>query len=180
MNDFKSEKIKELTDKIKELPEKTVSFKIFMDSEEKPWEYGKANKNVEKVLMLLEELRRGYGVNYEIKDTHMVNRDAAKTAYKLSAHWAMTTERRSFGARRMIYDIFVGGEAGDYFGKEIPAMIVYYPSNDILCVLPHVVKGETFSLAKFSLPQMGSETRTAIITIYDFLTALKEDLQKEE
>jgi len=174
MNDFKSKKIKELTDKIKELPAETVSFKLYMDSEIKPWEYGKANQNVEKVPMLLDELRRGYGLNYEIKDTHKMSREAVKTAYKLSAHWAMTTER-SLVTRRMIYDIFVGGEAGDHFGKEIPAMTAHSSSDDILCVLPHVVKGPKFFLAR-----MESETKIATITIYDLLTALKKHLQEEK
>jgi len=174
VNDFKIEAIKELTDKIRGLTDETVRFELYLHSEIKPQESIKANQDVEKVPMLLEELKRDYGLNYEIKDTCKMSVNAVKTAYKLGAHWAMTTERSSV-IRRMINDIFVGGEAGDYFGKQIPAMIIHYHSHDVLCVLPHVIKRPEFCLTRWVRSrEHGNETKIATITIYDSLTALKD------
>jgi hypothetical protein len=72
----------------------------------------------------------------------------------------------------MIYDVFVGGEAGDWFGKKIPAMIAYDSSSgDFLFALPHKVTKEVFSLRR----RVSSRSEENI-SIYDFLKDLKQDL----
>lgn len=166
MQDLKSRYLGELTNR---LPD-GVRFELYMHGRVKPGKYKAANQNVENIQVLLEELKREYGLTYEIKDTHKMSQKAVKAAYRSSVHWIMTTKWRPFTSRK-IHEIFVGGEAGDYFGKEVPAMIVYDSLYDIYCVLPHIFEG-----SEFHLPRK-SERKTETITIYDYLSLLKKRLR---
>ena len=176
MSDFRSEQLKELINMVRKVCFRTrrkikCRFEFYTQSEIKPGS-SRANRNVERVPMLLEELKKDYSLAYEVKDTQKMSSKQIKQAYDTSAHWA-SNPNRPYGISKMIYDIFVGGEAGDRFGKEISAMIVYDFTGNILLVLPHIVKRKCFSLER------GPYKEKATITIYDFLTFLKDDLEKK-
>lgn len=165
MSELKRRKLEELIRHLEihytsEYLVKYLVFKLYISSKREPYEYRKENKGIDKVPALLEELKEKYGFRYEIIDTSKMSYDEIKAVYTLCAHWAMT----SFSGRR-IYEIFRGygivGGAGDLFGKEIPALLVY-SFTGIVCVFPH---------------QVTEDGEEEIITIYDFLKALKEHLE---
>ena len=185
MNDFKNEQLKveieelieELIDKVRKACFKTRNeiqcrFEFYMHSETKPLS-SEANRNVEKVPALLEELKKCYSLAHEVKDTRKMSSKHVRQVYGSCANWA-SNPKRPYEISRMIYDIFAVGEAGDRFGKEIPVMIIYDLTGSILLVLPHIVKRKRFSLAE----RKGYQEKKTI-PIYEFLTRLKDDLEKK-
>ena len=179
MSDFRSEQLKELISMVcKAAKLDKCRFTFYLHSEIKPTGW-KENQNVEEVPMLLEKLKRDYGLACEIKDTNKMSSKEVKDAYRVSVYWVRSLNR-PYGISRRIYDIFVGGEPGERFGKEIPAMIAYDFSGNVLFMLPHVVEGfSDFSLRAYVLKRNQSFREDAILTIYDFLKALKDDLEKK-
>ena len=143
-----------------------------MHSETKPLS-SEANRNVEKVPWLLKELKKDYSLAYEVKDIRKMSSEQVRRVYGSCANWA-SNPKRPYGISRMIYDIFAVGEAGDRFGKEIPVMIIYDLTGNILLVLPHIVKRKRFSLAE----RKGYQEKKTI-PIYEFLTRLKDNLEKK-
>ena len=137
-------------------------FKLYMSSERgELCESFKVNQGIDEVPTLLEELKREYGFSYEIIDTSKMSFEEVEAIYKLCAHWAMTGSEG-----RKIYEIFrsydySGWDAGYFFGRGIPALLVYF-LDTIDLVLPH---------------EVGRWPKEETITIYDFLTALKEHLK---
>ena len=176
MGNFESEVIEELAGKICRAARlKRFRFEFYMDSEMKPLS-SKENQDVDEVPMLLEGLKREYGLTYEVKDTQKMSLKEIKRAYDSSAHWA-SSPKRPFGISYMIYEIFVGGAAGDLFGKEIPAMIVSDFSGDIEFVLPCHCRKERFSLAQKVDGEKPEFHEEATITICKFLTACERGLK---
>lgn len=175
MSDFRSERIKELINAVRKVGLKKCSFEFYMNSETKPLE-SKENRDVEKVPALIEEIKKEHGLAYDIKDTKKMSPIEVKRAYDQCAHWAQNPKKHEYGISRVIYDVFVGGEAGDQFGKKRPAMIAYDSSSgDIIFVLPHEVRKDQFSLQQFKRGEVSSRPE-ATINIYDFLKDFKQDL----
>lgn len=175
MNDFKSEQLRHLVGRCKAAELNKCRFELYMNSEIKPWRSNE-NLNIEQIPVLLEELKRIYDLDCEVKDTQKMSSKETKRVYDSSAHWA-SNPKRPYGISRMIYEIFVSGEAGDLFGREKPAMIVSDSSGDILFVLPHIAKKERFSLRNYVQKRMASYQEQETITIFDFLTCLKNELE---
>jgi len=182
MGDFKSEQIEELVNMVRKAcihacELERCRFELYMNSQVKP-RSSKENHGVERAPALLDDLRRNCGLACEVKDTQEMSSKEIKGVYGACANWASNPARRDYPYSRMIFEIFEGGMAGDYFGKEKPAMIVYKPSGDILSVLPHIVTKKSFSLKKFVERELAVYQEEAIITIYEFLAAFKHDLEK--
>ena len=133
-------------------------FKLYMNSERgELCESFKVNQGIDEVPTLLEELERDYGFSYEIIDTSKMSFEEVKVVYKLCAHWAMTGSKG-----RKIYEIFRSYDyTGYFFGRGIPALLVYF-SHSLELVFPH---------------EVGRWAKEETITIHDFLTALKEHLK---
>jgi hypothetical protein len=175
MKDFRNKQIKELVKMVQDAGLGKCHFEFYMNSETKPRGL-KVNRNVEKTLMFLRELRSNFGLAYRVKDTNKMNPKEVKDAYRISVYW-IQNPRRPYGTSRRIYEIFAGGEAGDRFGKEIPAMIAYDSSGNVLFVLPHEVEGYAgFSLHAYTLKQSQSSREEAVLTICDFLQGLLKNL----
>jgi hypothetical protein len=146
-----------------------------MNGETKPLE-SKKNCDVEKVPALIEEIKKEHGLAFDIEDTKKMSPIEVKRAYDQCAHWA-SNPKRIYPISRRVHGIFAGGEAGDLFGREIPAMIAHNScSGDILFVLPHEVQEDKFSLEQFGRCGEVTSHPEAIISIYDFLKDLKQDL----
>lgn len=179
MSDFKNKQIKNLIRTLCKAAESgRCKFQFYVNSEIKSWP-SKENHNVEKVSMLLEELNRDFGLTCEIKGTQKMSSKEVKRAYASSVYW-IRNPKKPYGISRRIYKIFAGGEAGDLFGKEKPALITYDYSGSVLFILPHVVEGfSDFSLRAHILKQNQSYREDTILTIYDFLSALKTALGKK-
>ena len=179
MSDFKNKQIKNLIRTLFEAAESgKCRFEFYVNSEIKPWP-SKENHNIEKVSMLLEALKRNHGLAYEVKETRKMSSKQLKQAYASSVYW-IRNPKKPYGISRRIYKIFVGGKAGDLFGKEKPALIAYDFSGNVLFILPHVVEGfSDFSLRAHVLKQNQSYHEDTILTIYDFLTVLKNGLEKK-
>jgi hypothetical protein len=175
MSDFKNELIKELIDAMHKVGFNKCYLEFYVNSETKPLE-SKENRGVENVPALLEEVKNKCCLAYDIKDTKEMSPIEIKRAYDQCAHWAQNPKKHDYGKSQVIYDIFVGGEAGDRFGKESPAMICYNFSGDVLFVLPHVAQESKFSLEAFTHGEDAFSLQEATISIYDFLKALKQDL----
>lgn len=175
MSDFKSEQLRHLIGKCKTTGFNKCRFELYMNSEIKPWRSSE-NLNIEKVPMLLEELKRTFDFDCEVKDTQKMSPKDIKRVYDSSAHWA-SNPKRPYGISRMIYEVFLSGEAGDLFGREKPALIVYDSSGDIVCVLPHIAKTKKFSLRNYVQKRIASYQEQETITIFDFLTCLKNELE---
>lgn len=179
MSDFEKEQIEELISRVCNADGLgRCRFEFYMDSRTKPRSL-KENKDVEKVPVLLEDLGREYGLGYEVNDARKMSPKQLKQAYSSSVRW-VRNPRRPYGISRRIYEIFTGGEAGDLFGKEKPAIIAYDLSGNVLFVLPHEVEGYShFSLSAYVLKQSQSSREKAILTIYDFLQRLKDYLRSK-
>lgn len=175
MNDFKSEQLRHLVGKCKAAELNKCRFELYMNGKTKPLRSNE-NLNIKKVPVLLEELKRTHHLDCEVKDTKKMSPQETKRVYDSSAHWA-SNPKRPYGISRRIYEIFVSGEAGDQFGREKPAMIVSDSSGDILFVLPHIVKKERFSLPNYVEKRMASYQEQEIVTIFDFLICLKNELE---
>jgi len=142
------------------------TFKLYMSSERRElYEFLEVNQGIDEVPTLLEELKREYGFSYEIIDTSKMSFEEVEAIYKLCAHWAMTSHPWGWGKSRRVYEIFKGGafeeRAGYFFGRGIPALLVYF-LDTIDLVLPH---------------EVGRWPKEETITIHDFLIALKEHLK---
>lgn len=174
MSDFKDEQIEELIRRICEGGGlERCRFEFYRDSDTKPRSL-KENRNVENVPVLLENLRRKHGLRYEVNDIKKMSLKQLKQAYSSCVRWVQNP-RKPYGISRRIYDIFAGGEAGDLFGKEKPAMIAYDSSGNVLFVLPHEVEGYShFSLSAYVQKQSQSPREKAIVAIYDLLQRLKD------
>ena len=137
-------------------------FKLYMSSERgELCESFKVNQGIDEVPTLLEELKREYGFSYEIIDTSKMSFEEVEAIYKLCAHWAMTSHPWGWGKSRRVYEIFKAERAGYFFGRGIPALLVYFLGT-IDLVLPH---------------EVGRWPKEETITIHDFLIALKEHLK---
>jgi len=174
MSDFRSEQIEELIRKVRRVCVKSdrCKFEFYVHNEIDPCR-SEENQNMQEVLVLFKELEE-YGLACEVKNTKKMSREEITRAYNASANWA-SNPQRPYGISRMIYALFLGGEAGDLFGKEVPAMIIYNSHGKILFVLPHIVKVKKFSLQEYAQNRMGHYQEETTITIYDFLTRLKRE-----
>lgn len=173
MTDYRSEHIKELISIMCNVGLDKCSFEFYMNSEINPLK-SKENRNIEKVPALIGEIKKEHHLAFAIKDTKKMSSIEAKRIYDQCAHWAQNPKKHEYGTSRMIYDVFVGGEAGDWFGKEIPAMIAYNSrSGEFLFMLPHNVTKEVFSLRR----RVSSHSKETI-SIYDFLKGLRQNLGK--
>jgi hypothetical protein len=176
MSDFRSECIKELINAIRKVGLNKCSFEFYMNGETKPLE-SKENRDVEKVPALVEEIKKEHNLAFDIKDTRKMSPIEIKRAYDQCAHWAQNPKKHEYGTSRVIYDVFAGGQAGDEFGKERPAIIAYDSSSgNVIFVLPHKVKKDQFSLQQFRHGEDVSSRPAATMSIYDFLKDLKQDL----
>lgn len=176
MSDFRSERIKELMDAVRKVGLNKCSFEFYMNCETKPLEF-KENRDVEKVPALIEETKKEHGLAYDIKDTEKMSPIEIKRVYDQCAHWAQNPKNHEYGTSRQIYPVFVGGGAGDRFGKESPAMIVYDSSSgEVISVLPQIIEKLVFSLKQKVLGGEVTSRPEATISIYDFLKDLKQDL----
>ena len=171
MGNSTSEHIQELINMVHKVGLTKCSFEYYMNGETKPLE-SKENRAVGNVPALIEEIRKEHVSTFDIKDTGKMSPIEVKRAYDQCAHWAQNPKKHEYGTSRMIYDVFVGGEAGGQFGKKRPAMIVYDSSSgDILFVLPHDVTKERFDLRR----RVSFHTEETV-SIHDFLRDLKQDL----
>lgn len=180
MNDLTNKITEKIVDKVVRLLklERNVSLELYMNNVTRPLDV-EFNQNYEKVPALLKEIGNFRGITCEIKDTSKLDSKTIRMAYKTCAHWAMTTNRQSFRSLS-IHNIFAGGVAGSYFGKEIPALIIYDDSFNVLCVVPVIVAEPSFSLIDYIQGRKHTREEVTIITIYDFLTRLKMKLQSQE
>lgn len=176
MSDFRSERIKELINAVRKVGLDKCGFEFYMNGETKPLE-SKENCDVEKVPALIEEIKKEHGLACNIKDTKETSPIEVKRAYDQCAHWAQNPKKHEYRTSCTIYDIFVGAEAGDWFGKEIPAMVAYDSSSgDIMFVLPYKAQKDKFSLKQKVLSEEAFSRSEATINIYDFLKDLRQDL----
>jgi hypothetical protein len=176
MSDLRSERIKELVSRVRKVGLKKCSFEFYRSTETE-FMKSKVNRDVEKVPALIKEIRKEHGLAFCIKDTLKMSRIEVKRVYDQCAHWAQNPKNHEFGRSQVIYDLISGGEAGDRFGRERPAMIVYDScSGDVIFVIPHEVQKDEFSLKQHLQSGEGSSRPEATISIYDFLKYLKEDL----
>lgn len=176
MSDFRNERIKELINAVRRVGLDRCSFEFYINGETKPLE-SKENHDVEKVPAFIEEIKKEHGLVYDIKDTKEMSPIEVKRAYDQCAHWAQNPKKNEYRTSCTIHDIFVGGEAGDWFGKKIPAMVAHDSSSgDVIFVLPCKAQKDQFSLERKLRGEEPISRPEATISIFDFLKGLKQDL----
>jgi hypothetical protein len=176
VSDFRNECIRDLVSALRKVGLDKCSFEFYTNSETKPLE-SKENYDVEKVSALVEEIKKEHGLACKIKDSKEMNPIEVKRAYDQCAHWAQNPKKHEYRTSCTIYDIFVGGEAGDWFGKKIPAMVAHDSSSGgIIFVLPCKAQKDQFSLERKLRGEEPISRLEATISIFDFLKGLKQDL----
>lgn len=113
-----------------------------------------ANDGFEEALELLSHLK-GKGISVKTIDTSKLSKEELREVYFGKAY--ILSIRKHIGIRRVFGTRQQGG--GPFFGKEVPALLVYkrgeeYPSN----VYPHQKRG-----------------RGSVVTIKDFLGRLVKE-----
>jgi hypothetical protein len=100
-----------------------------------------------------------------------------KIIYDRCVKWVQDPRNRNLpnSERRFVHDVFSGGSPGDWFGKEMPALIAKDTSSgELLFVIPHEVQSSHFSL----ISKQYFVSRDVIL-IFDLLTQLKQNLEKQ-
>ena len=173
ISSFKDERLKELIDLVdKAAKDGTCKFEYYMNDNVRPLPI-MINQNIEKVLTILEEIKQKYDFTCEIKNTRKMRPEELKRAYAFCAHWSSSPPKRDYRISRSVYSTFEAGEAGSWFGREIPALVATRSSGRILFALPHRVIEKKFSLIDHVQKGEGSYLLEGTLTVYDFLTALK-------
>jgi hypothetical protein len=178
MSTFKDEQLNELIELVdKAAKNGRCKLEYYMNDEVKPVPTMK-NHDIEKVPAVLEEIRQGHDFAREIKNTREMALEEIKRAYASCAHWASNPPKRQDKISRTVHKTFEAGETGSWFGREIPALIVTSSSGNIVFALPHHVVAKKFSLIDQIQKSEGSYQVETILTVYDFLKALKDHLEK--
>lgn len=175
LDEFRREYLERLVNRLRENGTRKPKIEFYFNSKTKPSKFA-ANLNIEKVTELIEQLK-AKGVSISSVDTEKMSTANLTVLYGRCVKWVQDPRNRNLPnhERRSVHNVFSGGSPGDWFGKETPALMAKDTSSgELLFVLPHEVQSSHFSL----ISKQGFVSRD-VIPIFDFLTRLKQNLEKQ-
>jgi hypothetical protein len=165
--EFKREYLERIVNGLCETGIQKFNLEFYSSNRTKPSEY-KKNLNIKIADELIEQLRAKH-VSITSIDTEKMNADQLTALFDRCVRWVQNPKYRNFPNLEVRYvsDLLWG------IGKETPVLIARdTPSGELLFVFPHEVQSGHFSL----IDMQGFVSRE-IITIFDFLAFLKQNLE---
>jgi len=119
-----------------------LELRLYLDSTVEP--FAKISFNKRKVFLLLEKLKE-HGINVSIIDTAGWNKEMIYEVYLNAARVAIFRGYKAYRIRKIFGS---ARDSGKYFGREVPALLVY-DKGEVIDVYPHEEKGKLITIEEF-------------------------------
>jgi len=120
-----------------------MRIELIMDSTVEPFD--RYNFEIRSVLEKL-KLIKDAGIEVSIVDVAGWTRDMLYELYEKAARLAVVRGYRGYRIRRVFGS---ARDSGRYFGREVPALLVYDDAGNLVDVYPHEERGRVITIEEF-------------------------------